>query len=124
MRNNDQDGLNILATESSRALIEVTSTAVPAVSGAHEAHSTAGDTIIADNGRDGVHIETTGGRSDIVITSTTADTTISETAQQAVVTVFAGMLEVTLKAQFESAELRSGITSQVLQKTLTETVLL
>ncbi|MBL8817962.1 MAG: right-handed parallel beta-helix repeat-containing protein [Planctomyces sp.] len=77
MNNNTVDGLNILATENSRALVEVTSTAIPPASGAHAALSNEGATGISGNGRDGIRIDTTGGRSDILITSGTEQTTIS-----------------------------------------------
>ena len=74
---NGQDGINILATEDSRVLLEVTSNRIPAASGAHAALNSRGDSSISNNGRDGIHIETTGGRSDVLITSGTGVTTIS-----------------------------------------------
>ena len=73
---NGVDGVQILATENSRALVEITGNALPAGLGAHAAASTLGATSISRNGRDGVRITTTGGRSDILITSGTATTTI------------------------------------------------
>ncbi len=73
---NGVDGIQIVATEDSRALVEITSTAIAASSSAHAAASTLGATSISNNGRDGVRITTTGGRSDILITSGTATTTI------------------------------------------------
>ncbi len=73
---NGGDGVRITATESSRALVEITSTLAPAGTGAHAAASSLGSTSISDNGGDGVRITTTGGRSDILITSGTATTTI------------------------------------------------
>jgi hypothetical protein len=77
LNDNGIDGLQIVATEDSRALVEVTSTAVAGGSGAHAAALALGATSISNNGRDGVRITTTGGRSDILITSGTATTTIS-----------------------------------------------
>ena len=74
---NGRDGVNVVAIEESRALIEITSNAVPAASSAHAAASRLGVTSISNNGRDGVHIETTGGRSDILIHSGSATTVIS-----------------------------------------------
>jgi hypothetical protein len=74
---NGIDGVQILASETSRALVEITSNAVPATPSAHAAASALGATSISNNGRDGVHIETTGGRSDILITAGTASTTIN-----------------------------------------------
>lgn len=74
---NGVDGVQIVATEDSRALVQVTSTRIPAASGAHAALNSQGDTSISNNGRDGIRIDTTGGRSDILITSSTGQTTIS-----------------------------------------------
>ncbi|MBL8813185.1 MAG: right-handed parallel beta-helix repeat-containing protein, partial [Planctomycetaceae bacterium] len=73
---NGVDGIQIIATEQSRALVEITSTAAAATGGAHSAASTLGNTNISNNGRDGVHIETSGGSSDILITANSATTTI------------------------------------------------
>ncbi len=73
---NGVDGIQILATDDSRALVEITSNAVAGSSSAHAAASTLGATSISNNGHDGVHIITTGGRSDILITSGTATTTL------------------------------------------------
>lgn len=74
---NLQDGLNVLATEGSRALVEVTSNRIPTSSGAHDALNTSGDSSYNGNGRDGVRIETQGGSSDILLTSGTGNTTFS-----------------------------------------------
>ena len=76
LNNNGVDGLQIVATENSRALAEVTSTEVAGSSSPHAAASTLGATSISNNTRDGVRITTDGGRSDILITSGTATTTI------------------------------------------------
>ncbi len=73
---NGIDGIHILATEDSRALVEITSTRVAGSSGAHAALNTNGDTSLSNNGRDGLRIETTGGASDIVVTSDTGQTSI------------------------------------------------
>ncbi len=77
IEDNGVDGVQIVATEDSRALVEITSTRIPAASGAHAALNSRGDTSISRNGGDGVGIETTGGRSDILITSGTGQTTIN-----------------------------------------------
>jgi hypothetical protein len=74
--NNGVDGVQLIATDASRVLVEITSNRITGGSGAHAAANTNGDTSISNNGRDGVHIETTGGRSDILITSGTGQTTI------------------------------------------------
>lgn len=74
---NGLDGFNINATESSRVLAEITSIRSGGGSGAHAALNTSGDTNISNNGRDGIRINTTGGASDILITSATGNTTIS-----------------------------------------------
>ncbi len=73
---NGNDGVQIIATEQSRALVQITSTTAAATGGAHSAASTLGNTNISNNGRDGVHIETSGGSSDILITANSATTTI------------------------------------------------
>jgi len=73
---NGVDGVQLVATEDSRVLVEITSTRVPGSSAAHAGSNTDGDTSISRNGRDGVRIDTTGGRSDILITSGTGQTTI------------------------------------------------
>ncbi len=73
---NGVDGVQLIATEESRILMEITSTAVPGVSTAHPGANTAGNTSISRNGQNGVGITTTGGRSDILITSATGQTTI------------------------------------------------
>jgi hypothetical protein len=72
---NGNDGVQINATEASRALVEISSTPGAAGSGAHAAASTLGSTSISDNGRDGIRIDTTGGRSDILVTSNAGATT-------------------------------------------------
>jgi len=77
INNNGVDGVQIFATDNSRALVEITSNLAPVVPSPHAAASTLGATSISGNGHDGVHIITTGGRSDILITSGTATTTIS-----------------------------------------------
>jgi len=55
VENNGSDGVEITATQNSRALLEI--------------NSTVNSTSISNNGGDGVGITTTGGRSDILITS-------------------------------------------------------
>lgn len=62
VEDNGNDGVQVTATQNSRALLEINSTVNP--------------TSISNNGRDGVRITTTGGRSDILITSGAATTTI------------------------------------------------
>jgi hypothetical protein len=74
---NGNDGVQILATEDSRALVEITSNVAPVLPGPHAAANALGSTSISNNGRDGVRITTTGGRSDILITAGTATTTIN-----------------------------------------------
>lgn len=74
---NTGDGIQIVASDNSRALVNVTSTAIPAVPGPHLALAAQGNTSISNNGRDGVRVTSTGGRSDIVVTSGTGQTTIS-----------------------------------------------
>lgn len=81
--NNSVDGAQIVATEDSRALVEITSTRVPGTTGAHAALNTNGDSSFSNNSRDGIRIETTGGRSDILITSGTGDTVIDSNGQGA-----------------------------------------
>ena len=73
---NGVDGVQLVATEESRILLEITSNSVAGSSAAHAGSNTDGDTSISRNGRDGVRIDTTGGRSDILITSGTGQTTI------------------------------------------------
>jgi len=74
--NNGVDGVQLVATDDSRVLVEITSNRIAAGSSAHAAANTNGDTSISRNGRDGVRITTPGGRSDILITSGTGQTTI------------------------------------------------
>ena len=75
--NNGQDGFNINAIEDARVLLEITSNRTAATTvGAHAALNTNGDTNISNNGSDGIHIATTGGTSDILVTSGTGSTTI------------------------------------------------
>ena len=74
---NGQDGLNILATEQSRAMVQVTSNRLPGSTDAHAALNTNGDSSFSNNGRDGIRIATTGGRSDIAITAGSGSTTIA-----------------------------------------------
>ncbi len=71
------DGVQIVATEDSRALVEITSNLAAAVPSPHAAANTLGSTSISNNGRDGVRITTTGGASDVLITSGTAPTLIN-----------------------------------------------
>jgi hypothetical protein len=73
---NGVDGVQLVATDDSRVLVEITSTTVPGSTTAHAGANTNGNTSISRNGRDGVRIDTTGGRSDILITSGTGQTTI------------------------------------------------
>lgn len=73
---NGVDGVQILATESSRALVEITSEFVAGSSSAHAAAGANGASSISRNGRDGIRITTTGGRSDVLVHSGTATTTI------------------------------------------------
>ena len=75
---NGQDGLNILATEQSRAMVQVTSNRLPGSTDAHAALNTNGDSSFSNNGRDGIRIATTGGRSDIGITAGSGLTTIAD----------------------------------------------
>lgn len=63
VEDNGNDGAQITATQNSRALLEINSTVNP--------------TRISNNGGDGVGITTTGGLSDILITSGAATTTIA-----------------------------------------------
>ena len=77
VNNNGVDGVQIVATEESRALVEITSNAVAAVNSPHAAASALGATSISNNTRDGVRITSNGGRSDILITSGSATTTIN-----------------------------------------------
>lgn len=72
---NGNDGIQINARDASRALVEISSTPGVAGSGAHAAASTLGSTSISGNGRDGIRIDTTGGRSDILVTSNAGATT-------------------------------------------------
>ena len=74
--NNAVDGVQINATEDSKALVEITSNLAPVVPSPHAAANSLGTTSISNNGRDGVRITTNGGRSDILITSGTATTLI------------------------------------------------
>ena len=76
--NNGLDGFNISAVDNSQVLLEITSNrTAPEPVGAHDGLNNNGDTNINGNGDDGVSITTTGGTSDIVITSGTGATTIS-----------------------------------------------
>lgn len=76
VESNGGNGVEIVANDSSRALVEITSTAAAATGSAHAAASTLGNTSISNNGGDGVRITTTGGSSDILITANSATTTI------------------------------------------------
>ncbi|MFN9719024.1 MAG: inverse autotransporter beta domain-containing protein [Planctomycetota bacterium] len=73
---NAVDGVQITASENSRALVEITSNLAPVVPSPHAAANTLGSTSISNNGRDGVRITTTGGASDVLITAGTASTLI------------------------------------------------
>ena len=73
---NGVDGVQLVATEDSRILVEINSNTVAGSPSPHAGANTNGDTSISRNGRDGVRIDTTGGRSDILITSGTGQTTI------------------------------------------------
>lgn len=76
--NNGLDGFSITATENSRVLVNVTSERTAATTvGAHAGANVNGDTNISGNGREGIHVTTTGGSSDILVSSTTGTTTIS-----------------------------------------------
>ena len=75
--NNGQDGFNITAIEDARVLLEITSNRTAATSvGAHAGLNTNGDTNISNNGSDGIHVTTSGGTSDILVTAGTGSTTI------------------------------------------------
>jgi hypothetical protein len=75
---NRDDGMQINVTEGSRALLEVNSVSTVASGSPHAAASTLGSTNISDNGRDGIRIDSSGGRTDVLVTSTApANTTIS-----------------------------------------------
>jgi|GEM_PF-408002 len=76
--NNGRDGIELIATEGSQLLVEITSERIPTTTGAHAALNTMGDTSISQNGRDGIHIES-GGTSlpDILITAETPVTPTS-----------------------------------------------
>ena len=75
--NNAVDGVQINATEESKALVEITSNLAAVVPSPHAAANSLGTTSISNNGRDGVRIATNGGVSDILITSGTANTLIN-----------------------------------------------
>jgi hypothetical protein len=73
---NGVDGVQLVATEESAILAEITSNTVTPGPGPHPGANTNGNTSISRNGRDGVRIDTSGGSSDILITSGTGQTTI------------------------------------------------
>jgi len=76
--NNRDNGISINAIEDSRVLLEVTSAPTLPTSTPHAAASSLGSTSISNNGLNGIDINTPGGRSDILVTSTPgAKTTIS-----------------------------------------------
>ncbi|MEZ6122537.1 MAG: hypothetical protein R3C49_05095 [Planctomycetaceae bacterium] len=76
--NNGVDGVNITAEDSSRALVEITSiVTAPEPVGTHSGLNSNGNTTISSNGEDGIHINSSGGVSDILITSGDGTTTIS-----------------------------------------------
>lgn len=74
---NGGNGVEVNATDNSRALLQITSTAAPLAVGSHGAASARGNTTISNNGGSGVLINTDGGQSDVLVTSNTAITTIS-----------------------------------------------
>ncbi len=75
---NRRDGIQINVTEESRALVEINSAIAGATASPHAAASSLGSTSISDNGRDGIRINSSGGRTDVLVTSTApATTTIS-----------------------------------------------
>ena len=69
---NGVDGLWATASEGSYLLLEVTSTRVPTVSGAHGSLNTNGDSNYSGNGFDGIHLDALG--SSVVDLRVTADT--------------------------------------------------
>jgi hypothetical protein len=73
---NGVDGVQLVASDDSRILAEISSNTVAPVPGPHAGANTNGNTSISRNGRDGIRIDTSGGQSDIVITSGTGQTTI------------------------------------------------
>ena len=82
---NGVDGLWATADEGSYLLLEVTSTQVPTVSGAHAALNTNGDSNYSRNGFDGIHIDAFGGFDgfggstvDVKITADTGSTFIQD----------------------------------------------
>lgn len=76
--NNARDGIQVNVTEDSRALLEITSAPAAATGTPHAAANALGSTSISNNGRDGIRISSTGGLSDVLVTSTPgATTTIS-----------------------------------------------
>ena len=76
--NNRDDGIAVNAIEDSRVLLEVTSKSAVPTTTPHAAASALGNTSISNNGQNGIDIDTPGGRSDILVTSTPgAKTTIS-----------------------------------------------
>ncbi|MEO1995661.1 MAG: hypothetical protein ABGZ17_10345 [Planctomycetaceae bacterium] len=82
---NGTDGLWATADEGSYLLLEVTSTRVPTVSGAHAALNTNGDSNYSRNGSDGIHIDAFGGFDgfggstvDVKITADTGSTFIQD----------------------------------------------
>ena len=79
---NNNDGVLIEAFDDSRALVEITSTAPPSPLGSHGTIGTAGDTSLSGNGGNGIRIETTGGSSDILVTSDGGNTTIANNGTQ------------------------------------------
>ena len=75
---NRDDGIRINVAEESRALVEITSAPAAATTSPHAAASALGSSRISNNGQNGIRINSTGGRTDVLVTSTPgATTTIS-----------------------------------------------
>jgi len=72
---NRRDGIQVNVTEESRALLEITSAPSAATGTPHAAASALGSTSIANSGRDGIRIDSTGGRTDVLVTATPGSTT-------------------------------------------------
>lgn len=69
---NGVDGLWATASEGSQLLLEITSTRVPTVSGAHAALNTNGNSNYSNNGTDGIHIDSFDNAAvDVLITAET-----------------------------------------------------
>ena len=75
---NRDDGIRINVAEESQALVEITSAPAAATNSPHAAASALGSSRISNNGQNGIRIESTGGRTDVLVTSKPdATTTIS-----------------------------------------------